>query len=40
MDERKIYVQNVIMPIGVIFEKLVQAGFFQSRKGKAIREEE
>ena len=39
MDERKTYVQNVITPIRVIFEKLVQARFFQPRKGEAIKGE-
>ena len=40
MDERKTYVQNVIMPMGVIFEKLVEIGFLQLKKGEAIKEEE
>ena len=39
-DERRIYVQNVITPMRVIFEKLVQARFLQPRKGEAIQEEE
>ena len=39
MDERKTYVQNVIMPMRVIFEKLVHARFFQPSKGEAIKGE-
>ena len=37
-EERKTYVQNIITPMGVVFEKLVHAGFLQSREREAIKE--
>ena len=36
MDEIKVYVQNVITPMGVIHDKLVQAGFLQTTRGEVI----
>ena len=36
MEERKTCVQDVITPMGLIHEKLVEAGFFQPRRGEAI----
>ena len=36
MERRKTYVQDVITPMGLIHEKLVEAGFLQPRRGEAI----
>ena len=35
-EERKTCIRNVITPMKVIHEKLVQARFFQSRKGEVV----
>ena len=40
MDEKKTCIQDVIMPIKVIFQKLIQARFLQPRKREAIKKEE
>ena len=39
MDERKTCIQDVITPIGVIHEELIQTGFIQSKRGEAVKEE-
>ena len=36
---RKTCIRDVVTPIGVIYEKLVQARFLQSRRGEIVREE-
>ena len=38
-ERRKTCVKNVITPMKVIHEELVQAGFLQSKRGEAIEEE-
>ena len=40
MGERKAYVQDIVTPLGVVLEKLVQAGFLQPRRGEAIQDRE
>ena len=38
-EGRKTYIGNVITPMRVICEELVQIGFFQSRRGEVVKEE-
>ena len=40
MEGRKSSIKDVITLMGVIYEKLVQAKFLQSRKGEIVKEEE
>ena len=38
MGGRKAYVRNIATPLGVVYEKLAQVGFFQPRRGEALSE--
>ena len=38
-EGRKTHIGNVITPMRVICEELVQIGFFQSRRGEVVKEE-
>ena len=40
IEGRKTYVQDVITLMGVLHEKLVQAGFLQPRRGETVKGEE
>ena len=38
IGERKTYVRNIATPLGVVYEKLAQVGFFQPKRGEALSE--
>ena len=40
MGEKKTYVRNIATPLEVVYEKLVQVGVLQPRRGKVIQDKE